>query len=133
MSCYPLRADDRQLLMDALHRQHDDLRSKAASRQLAGEQDASLRAYHRRRAGRSEQLARELAQLSSGDYVLISRRTQADAECSAPAGQAGDPDHAAEHGAAHQLLCAHADQDGQGAHWLRPGEKCTAAYREAGR
>jgi hypothetical protein len=44
MSCYSLRADDRQLLVDALHRQHDDLRNKAASRQLAGEQYASLRA-----------------------------------------------------------------------------------------
>ncbi len=132
MSCYSLRADDRQLLVDALHRQHDDLRSKAASPRLAGEQYASLRAHHRRRACRSEQLARELAQLSSGDYVLISRRTQADAACSASAGQAGDPDHAAEHGTAHRLLCAHADQGGRGAHWLRPGEKCTATEPEAG-
>ena len=132
MSCYSLRADDRQLLVDALHRQHDDLRNKAASRQLAGEQYASLRAYHRRRAGRSAQLARELAQLSSGDYVLISRRTQADAACSASAGQAGDPGRAGEHTAWHRRLCAHADQDGQGAHWLQPGENCTATEPEAG-
>ena len=33
----------------------------------------------------------------------------------------------------HRVLCAHADQDGQGAHWLEPGEKCSAseAAREA--
>ena len=36
MSCYALRADDRQLILEALDRQHDDLRRKAASRQLAG-------------------------------------------------------------------------------------------------
>jgi len=33
----------------------------------------------------------------------------------------------------HRVLCVHADQDGQGAHWLEPGEKCSAseAAREA--
>ena len=86
---YPLRADDRQLLLDALHRQHDDLRNKAASRQLAGKQYATLRAYHRQRADRSAQLATELAQLPSGDYVLISRRMQADADHEAADREAG--------------------------------------------
>jgi hypothetical protein len=28
--------------------------------------------------------------------------------------------------ARHPVLCAHADGDGRGAHWLRPGEKCAA-------
>lgn len=23
------------------------------------------------------------------------------------------------------VLCAHADEDGEGMHWLRPGERCT--------
>jgi hypothetical protein len=28
--------------------------------------------------------------------------------------------------ATHRVLGAHADQDGQGTHWLQPGEKCAA-------
>ena len=28
---------------------------------------------------------------------------------------------------AQRILCAHADQDGKGAHWLEPGEKCPDA------
>ena len=45
--------------------------------------------------------------------------------------------------AAHPVLCAHADEDGRGAHWLKPGETCAQAHgrqadevqadREAGR
>jgi hypothetical protein len=31
------------------------------------------------------------------------------------------------------VLCAHADQDGQGAHWLQPGEKCAAAEADQDR
>jgi len=88
---YALRADDRLLLLDALNRQHDDLRRKAASHQLAGEQYASLRTCHRQRADRSARLATELAQLPFGDYVMLSRRTlaeaQADAEFAAAAGR----------------------------------------------
>jgi hypothetical protein len=91
MSYYALRADDRQLILEALDRQHDDLRRKAAGRQLAGEQYASLRTYHQHRADRSAQLATELAQLPFGDYVMLSRRTlaeaQADAEFAAAAGR----------------------------------------------
>jgi hypothetical protein len=40
-----------------------------------------------------------------------------------------DPAAAKAHAAKHRILCAHADDDGQGAHWLEPGEKC---IREAG-
>lgn len=29
------------------------------------------------------------------------------------------------------VLCAHADQDGRGAHWLAPGEKCDHAEETA--
>ncbi|MGO9080208.1 MAG: hypothetical protein ACLQDY_14375 [Streptosporangiaceae bacterium] len=81
-----LRADDRQLILDALNRQHDDLRRKAGGRQLPGERYASLRRYHRERADRSPQLAAELAQVPCGDYVLISGRTRADAERDRAAG-----------------------------------------------
>ena len=71
MSRCALRADGRQLILEALDRQHDDLRRKAASRQLAGERYASLRTYYRQRAGRSAQLATELARLPFGDYVVL--------------------------------------------------------------
>jgi hypothetical protein len=32
---------------------------------------------------------------------------------------------------AQRILCAHADQDGQGAHWLEPGETCPGAQLAA--
>ena len=37
------------------------------------------------------------------------------------------PEAAKAYAASHRVLCAHADQDGQGAHWLEPDEKCTAS------
>jgi hypothetical protein len=40
------------------------------------------------------------------------------------AGEA-DPGAAKAYAATHRVLCAHADDDGRGAHWLAPGEKCT--------
>jgi hypothetical protein len=36
-----------------------------------------------------------------------------------------DPGAAKTYAATHRVLCAHADDDGQGAHWLAPGEKCS--------
>jgi hypothetical protein len=36
-----------------------------------------------------------------------------------------DPGAAKAYAATHRVLCAHAGDDGQGAHWLAPGEKCT--------
>ena len=33
----------------------------------------------------------------------------------------------------HWVLCAHADQDGWGAHWLAPDENCAAAGDQAAR
>jgi hypothetical protein len=46
---------------------------------------------------------------------------------------AGVPEAAKAYAASHHVLCAHADHDGRGAHWLEPGEKCSAseAAREA--
>jgi len=85
---YTIWADDRQLILDALSRQHDDLRPQAASRTLAGKRHASLRRCRRERADRSAQLATELAQLSYGHYVLISRRALADVRADAERDQA---------------------------------------------
>ena len=34
--------------------------------------------------------------------------------------------------AVHRVLCAHADADGQGAHWLEPGQTCTASTPAGG-
>lgn len=34
---------------------------------------------------------------------------------------------ARDYAATHRILCAHADLDGIGAHWLEPGEKCPLA------
>jgi hypothetical protein len=50
-----------------------------------------------------------------------------DAEYAAAIARANEPDPGAAkaYAATHRVLCAHADDDGQGAHWLAPGEKCT--------
>jgi hypothetical protein len=42
----------------------------------------------------------------------------------------GVPGAATAYAAPHRVLCAHADQDGRGAHWLEPGEKCMASEAE---
>jgi hypothetical protein len=50
------------------------------------------------------------------------------AEALARADMAADvPGAAKAYAESHRVLCAHADRDGQGAHWLEPGEKCLAA------
>jgi hypothetical protein len=43
----------------------------------------------------------------------------------ASAAAAGNHGQAADYADRHPVLCAHADDDGSGTHWLRPGEKCT--------
>ena len=56
-----------------------------------------------------------------------------DAEYADAIARAGelDSDAAKAYAATHRVLCAHADDDGRGAHWLAPGEKCTlSAERE---
>jgi hypothetical protein len=35
-----------------------------------------------------------------------------------------EPGSAKAYAATHRVLCAHADEDGQGAHWLEAGETC---------
>jgi hypothetical protein len=37
------------------------------------------------------------------------------------------PETAKAYAASHRVLCAHANQDGHGAHWLEPDEKCSAS------
>jgi hypothetical protein len=55
------------------------------------------------------------------------RLGMSDAEYADAIARAGepDPDAAKAYAATHRVLCAHADDDGRGAHWLAPGEKCT--------
>ena len=56
------------------------------------------------------------------------RLGMSDAEYAAVLARAGEPDPGAAkaYAATHRVLCAHADQDGQGTHWLQPGERCAA-------
>ena len=50
------------------------------------------------------------------------------AEALARADAAADvPAAAKPHAESHRVLCAHVDQDGQGAHWLEPDEQCSAS------
>jgi len=55
-----------------------------------------------------------------------------DADYAQALARAGEPQPAAAkaYAASHRVLCAHAGQDGRGAHWLEPGEKCTASEAE---
>jgi hypothetical protein len=54
------------------------------------------------------------------------RLGMSDAEYAEVIARAGEPELGAAkaYAATHRILCAHADDDGQGAHWLAPGEKC---------
>lgn len=56
------------------------------------------------------------------------RLGMSDTDYAAVLARAGEPDPGAAktYAATHRVLCAHADQDGQGTHWLQPGEKCAA-------
>lgn len=55
------------------------------------------------------------------------RLGMSDAEHAEAIARAGEPDPGAAkaYAATHRVLCAHAGDDGQEAHWLAPGEKCT--------
>jgi len=48
-----------------------------------------------------------------------------------PVGYVGEPEPSAAraYAATHPVLCAHADHDGTGSHWLEPGEKCAGLGR----
>ena len=43
-----------------------------------------------------------------------------------------EPGAAKAYAAAHPVLCAHADQDDTGSHWLDPGKRCPGRDAEAG-
>jgi len=60
-------------------------------------------------------LAAELGLTGPGAAVRVSE----------PSGEPGaDLPAASATSATHRVLCAHADEDGHGAHWLQPGQKC---------
>jgi len=61
------------------------------------------------------------------------RLGMSDAEYAEVTARAGEPDPGAAraYAATHRVLCAHADDDGRGAHWLEPGQTC--AQTEAAR
>jgi hypothetical protein len=71
--------------------------------------------------------------LWAGEYGDGGKFGMNDAEYAKALARADVPAAAKAYAESHRVLCAHADQDGQGAHWLEPGEKCSAseAAREA--
>lgn len=90
--------------------------------------------------GTDEAMARvEYRAWADGQHDMLSwtegRLGMSDAEYAKAVARAGEPEPGAAkaYAATHRVLCAHADQDGAGAHWLQPGQKCeAAAEREAG-
>ena len=60
--------------------------------------------------------------ITDGGWALAQARQWLGRE----AGEPAEPRTAKAYAATHAVLCAHADQDGQGAHWLQPGERCEA-------
>jgi hypothetical protein len=83
--------------------------------------------------GTDEAMARvEYRAWADGQHDMLrwtdGRLGMSDAEYAEVLARAGEPDPGAAkaYAATHRVLCAHADQDGRGMHWLRPGEKCAA-------
>jgi hypothetical protein len=77
--------------------------------------------------------------MSDADYAAAMARA---ADTEMYPGGIGDPDNigiqasgqsepgsAKAYAATHPVLCAHADQDGAGSHWLEPGERCAGLGR----
>lgn len=98
---------------------HNALRAGATWAQIAGALDtseAAARAAYRAWADGQHDMLRW-----TGGRLGLS-----DAEYAEARAQAGEPEPgtARAYAATHHVLCAHADQDGQGAHWLAPGETC---------
>lgn len=103
-----------------------------------GEVDHALRAGATWRQvaealGTDEAMARvEYRAWADGQHDMLrwtdGRLGMSDAEYAEVLARAGEPDPGAAkaYAATHRVLCAHADQDGQGMHWLQPGEKCAA-------
>jgi hypothetical protein len=96
-------------------------------------------------AGTSEAAARAAYQAwAAGQHDMLrwtgGRLGMSDAEYAEARARAAEPEPSAAkaHAAAHRVLCAHADLDGRGSHWLEPGNACTreqaaAAQRRAER
>jgi hypothetical protein len=82
-----IRADDRQLTLEALDWQQADLRRKAASRQLAGERYASRADTTGSRRTAQRSWPPNWRWCLTGDYVLISGRREG--RPVAPSGRAG--------------------------------------------
>ena len=103
-----------------------------------GEVDHALRAGATWRQvaealGTDEAMARvEYRAWADGQHDMLrwtdGRLGMSDAEYAEVLARAGEPDPGAAkaYAATHRVLCAHADQDGQGMHWLQPGEDCAA-------
>jgi hypothetical protein len=94
--------------------------------------------------GTDEGMARvEYRAWADGQHDMLTwtdgRLGMSDAEYAEAKARAGEPEPGAAkaYAATHRVLCAHAGQDGRGAHWLQPGEKCSAVPErgasEAGR
>jgi len=90
--------------------------------------------------GTDEAVARvEYRAWADGQHDMLTwtegRLGMSDAEYAEVLDRAGEPEPGAAkaYAATHRVLCAHADQDGQGAHWLQPGEKCAAAEADQDR
>jgi hypothetical protein len=83
--------------------------------------------------GTDEAMARvEYRAWADGQHDMLrwtdGRLGMSDAEYAEVLARAGAPDPGAAkaYAATHRVLCAHADQNGQGMHLLQPGEKCAA-------
>jgi len=64
--------------------------------------------------------AAELSMTAPGAVVRVSEPPARDGQLAPGAATAGTPFDGSR-------LCAHAERDGQGAHWLRPGQTCQQA------
>ena len=83
------------------------------------EQDSTPRAvvYHR--------VARDTPETPDGQLEAIREYAQAHGYEVVAEYKDGEPAPSArDYAATHPVVCAHADEDGQGSHMLAPGEKC---------
>ena len=82
----------------------------------------------------AEEARADYREWARGQHNLLSykdgRFGMSDDDYAAALARAADsqPGAAKAYSATHRRLCAHADQDGQGAHWLEPGEACTQPH-----
>lgn len=78
----------------------------------------------------ADQARQDYREWADGQHHLLTwtegRWGMSDAEYAEAIVRATEPEPGAanSYAGAHPVLCAHADQDGAGSHWLEPGEKC---------